>query len=121
MNAVDDCVAYESESASKKGRGAAPPAGVTVRPIERQRRSLEARLLAGLLDYLGNPPLEFALWTGECVRPAIAADPIASVCIGDRAALIGLLADPQVRFGESYSDGRITVEGDLVQVLENLE
>jgi cyclopropane-fatty-acyl-phospholipid synthase len=71
-----------------------------------------------LLVYLGNPPLEFVLWTGERVRPAIAAEPVASLLIRDRGALYGLLADPQVRFGELYSEGRITVEGDLVQVLE---
>jgi cyclopropane-fatty-acyl-phospholipid synthase len=74
--------------------------------------------LSRLLRFLGNPPLEFVLWTGERVRAAIAADPVASLQIADRSALLGLLADPQVRFGESYAEGRITVEGDLVQVLE---
>src|SRR5690349_19335236 len=118
VNAVEDCVASESDKPAQ-GRGT-PPAVVSVaaRPIERQRRSVEGRLLSRLLDYLGNPPLEFVLWTGERVRAAIAADPIASLHIADRAALFGLLADPQVRFGEAYSDGRITVEGDLVRVLE---
>ena len=117
MNAVEDCVASESDSASK-GRGEAPAAGPVARPFEHRRRSVEGRLLARLLDILGNPQLEFVLWTGERVRPRIAADPIPSVRIADRAALYGLLADPQVRFGESYSEGRISVEGDLVQVLE---
>jgi cyclopropane-fatty-acyl-phospholipid synthase len=79
---------------------------------------VEGRLLSRLLEYLGNPPLEFALWTGLRVRPAIAADPVATVHIADRAALYGLLADPQVRFGEAYSEGRITVEGDLVRLIE---
>src|SRR5262249_44449681 len=50
----------------------------------------------------------------------IAEEPVASVLIKDRAALYGLLADPQVRFGDSYSDGRITVEGDLVRLLESV-
>jgi len=88
-----------------------------VRPLERKGRSVEGRLLSRLLAFLGDPPLEFVLWTGESVRPAVAADPVASLHIADRAALFGLLADPQVRFGESYSDGRISVEGDLVRVL----
>lgn len=89
-----------------------------VKASERVRRSFESRLLSRLLRFLGNPPLEFVLWTGERVRPPIAADPVASLVIADRSALLGLLADPHVRFGESYSEGRITVEGDLVQVLE---
>ena len=119
VNAVEDCVASESDKASK-GRGSSPPASLVSRPQEQRRRSVEGRLLSRLLDFLGNPPLEFVLWTGERVLPAIAADPVASLRVGDRAALYGLLADPQVRFGESYSEGRITVEGDLVQVLETV-
>jgi cyclopropane-fatty-acyl-phospholipid synthase len=120
VNAVEDCVASESDSASSNGRSAPPPpvAGVIVRPLERQGRSVEGRLLSRLLAFLGDPALEFVLWTGESVRPAAVADPVASLHIADRAALFGLLADPQVRFGESYSDGRISVEGDLVKVLE---
>jgi cyclopropane-fatty-acyl-phospholipid synthase len=81
-------------------------------------RSFEGRLLSRLLTFLGDPPLEFVLWTGEAVRPAIAVEPVARVLIEDRAALYGLLADPQIRFGESYSEGRIKVEGDLVVLME---
>src|ERR1700761_9633557 len=116
VNAVEDCVASESDGASE-GRSVQPPAvtGVIVRPLEaRKGRSVEGRLLSRLLAFLGDPPLEFVLWTGESVRPAVVAEPVASLRIADRAALFGLLADPQVRFGEAYSDGRITVEGDLV-------
>ncbi len=120
MNAVDDCVASESEGASK-GRSAPPPlAGVIVRPLERQGRSVEGRLLSRLLAFLGNPPLEFVLWTGETIRPVIAEEPIATIRIQDRAALFGLIADPQIRFGDCYSEGRIGVEGDLVRVLESV-
>ncbi|MGG2305035.1 hypothetical protein ACE4Z6_26795, partial [Salmonella enterica] len=45
---------------------------------------------------------------------------IASLRILDRPALIGLLTDPQIRFGDLYSEGRIAVEGDLVRVLESV-
>jgi cyclopropane-fatty-acyl-phospholipid synthase len=120
VNAVDDCVASESDSAAS-GKSAAPVPLVSVatKP-ERQGRSFEGRLLARLLDYLGNPPLEFALWTGERVRAVSAVEPVASLQIEDRAALYGLLVDPQIRFGDAYSEGRIRVEGDLVQVLETV-
>ena len=119
MNAVDDCVASESDSASKVRSGAVPVMGVPVKP-ERAGRSFEGRLLSRLLDYLGNPPLEFMLWTGERVRAASAVEPVARLEIRDRGALYGLLVDPQIRFGDAYSEGRITVEGDLVQVLETV-
>jgi cyclopropane-fatty-acyl-phospholipid synthase len=120
VNAVEDCVASESDNASQgRSTPAAPVAGVTARSMEkRTERSFEGRLLSRLLTFLGDPALEFVLWTGESVRPAIVAEPVAQLRIADRAALYGLLADPQVSFGESYSQGRIGVEGDLVGVLE---
>ena len=121
MNAVEDCVASESDTASQERSTApSPTAGnLPARPTERRTdRSFEGRLLSRLITFLGDPPLEFVLWTGEAVRPAITAEPVAKIIIEDRGALYGLLADPQVRFGESYSDGRIKVEGDLVSVLE---
>jgi len=80
-------------------------------------RSVEGRLLARLLEYLGNPPLEFVLWTGERVAPPRAAI-VARVRVSSRATLLGILADPQVRFPDAYSEGRLEIEGDLVQLLE---
>lgn len=83
------------------------------------RPGVEARLLRSLLVHLGNPPVEFLLWNGErasAVPPG--AESAGTVRIADRASLYGLLADPQVRFGDAYSDGRIDIEGDLVRVIE---
>ncbi len=82
--------------------------------------SLEARLIRRLLSSLGDPPIEFLFkWTGERVA-APATAPVAQVQVADRGALLGLLADPQVRFGDSYSAGRIEVAGDLVELLSVL-
>ncbi len=82
-------------------------------------RSVEGRLLARLLEYLGNPPLEFILWTGE--RIAAAGTPIvARVRVSSRATLLGILADPQVRFPDAYSEGRLEIEGDLIRLLEEV-
>ncbi|MGA8092843.1 MAG: cyclopropane-fatty-acyl-phospholipid synthase family protein [Steroidobacteraceae bacterium] len=80
-------------------------------------RSVEGRLLRRLLEYLGNPPLEFVLWTGERIAPPGWAI-VARVRVSSRATLLGILADPQVRFPDAYSDGRLEIEGDLVQLLE---
>ena len=82
-------------------------------------RSVEGRLLARLLGYLGNPPLEFVLWSGERIAPA-GAPPVARVQVSSRATLLGILADPQVRFPDAYSEGRLEIEGDLVQLLETV-
>ena len=82
-------------------------------------RSVEGRLLARLLEYLGNPPLEFLLWNGERIAPARTA-PVARVRVSNRATLLGILADPQVRFADAYCEGRLEIEGDLVQLLESV-
>ncbi|HEY3808402.1 MAG TPA: cyclopropane-fatty-acyl-phospholipid synthase family protein [Steroidobacteraceae bacterium] len=84
---------------------------------EQPVRSLDARLVRRLLQYLGNPPLEFHLgWTGERVVVPGSA-PAARVRIANRATLLGILADPKVRFGDAYSLGTVEVEGDLVDVV----
>ncbi|MGH8316766.1 MAG: class I SAM-dependent methyltransferase [Steroidobacteraceae bacterium] len=81
--------------------------------------SVEGRLLARLLEYMGNPPLEFVLWSGERIAPA-GSTAIARVRVCSRATLLGILADPQVRFPDAYSEGRLEIEGDLVQLLETV-
>ncbi|MDE2306017.1 MAG: class I SAM-dependent methyltransferase [Gammaproteobacteria bacterium] len=91
----------------------------TPQPAERGnegRESLEARLLRRLLGALGEPPVEFVIdWTGE--RVASGGASVAAVHLRDRATLLGLLADPQVRFGDAYSAGRIEVAGDLIELM----
>jgi len=92
----------------------------SIGPRNSGRDSLEARLLRRLLTSLGDPPIEFLCkWTGERVA-ARSKPPVAQVQIADRGAFLGLLADPQVRFGDSYSAGRIEVAGDLVELMNVL-
>jgi len=74
-------------------------------------------LLARLLSSLGSPPLELAI-RGSARVPA--RTPIARVTFESRSTLLWVLADVPLRFGDAYSDGRVTVEGDLVAVLETV-
>src|SRR5947208_9459466 len=46
--------------------------------------------------------------------------PAAKIVIEDRKTLLRLLLDPEAEFGDAYSKGRITLEGDLVSALEIL-
>ena len=109
MNASDESLT-SSADARTLPQSAQPP---------RQRGgSLESRLLHGLLERLGSPPIEFTLWDGE--RIAAAAEPVCRVRILDRATLWSILTDPQVRFPDAYSEGRIEIEGDLVRLLEEV-
>jgi cyclopropane-fatty-acyl-phospholipid synthase len=82
------------------------------------RLSTEGTLVRKLLQMFGNPPLEIVLWNGDRIAPG--STPVATVRMGDRATLYGLLRDPNLRFGDAYSEGRVEIEGDLVRFLETI-
>ena len=109
MNASDESLISSHKAEALPQSGGRP----------RDRGSLAARLLHGLLRRLGEPPIEFILWTGEHIAP-VGVEPACRVRIRDRATLLAILADPQVRFPDAYSEGRIEIEGDLVRLLEEV-
>jgi cyclopropane-fatty-acyl-phospholipid synthase len=80
-------------------------------------RRADRWLLARLLSSLGSPPIELAVRGGARVQ---GGTPIARVTFENRSTLLWILADVWLRFGDAYSDGRVTVEGDLVRVLETV-
>lgn len=119
MNAWDESVKSAARGERRPGPPHAVPQDLAQMPSRASGRSVEGRLLVRLLEYLGNPPLEFTLWTGERIAPA-GSQPVARVQVSSRATLLGILADPQVRFPDAYSEGRLEIEGDLVQLLETV-
>lgn len=95
--------------------GAAPP------PHGAAGETFETRLLRRIMQGVGNPNIEFRLWNGAVVRPGNAhGEPLNRVLIKDRATLYGLMRNTQLHFGDAFSEGRIEVEGDLVQLLETV-
>ncbi|HEY5644484.1 MAG TPA: cyclopropane-fatty-acyl-phospholipid synthase family protein [Pseudomonadales bacterium] len=83
---------------------------------------LEKWLVRRLLDSVGSPPLAIELWSGERVHVLPGdAEPIAVVRLTDRRALLELMQKPERSFGELFTDGRLTVEGDLVATLEAID
>jgi len=76
-----------------------------------------ARLISRIFVELGQPPFEVNLWTGETI-PASTRPPVARVHITNGAALARLALDPHLQFGELYSSGELTVDGDLPGLLE---
>jgi cyclopropane-fatty-acyl-phospholipid synthase len=74
-------------------------------------------LLGRLLSSLGSPPLELAIRGGARVA---AGTPVARVTFESRSTLLAMLADVPLRFGDAYSEGTVTVEGDLVSLLETV-
>lgn len=79
--------------------------------------SAERLLLARMMESLGNPPLDLVLWDGQAIASAN-GPPLAQVLIRDRGALLKLIANPELGFGEMYAAERIDVQGDLVDCLE---
>jgi cyclopropane-fatty-acyl-phospholipid synthase len=75
--------------------------------------------LQKIYDSVGRPPILLILGNRVEVSP-LDTTPVANIRIRDRRTLLRLMLDPEVGFGEAYSEGRITVEGDLITALETL-
>ena len=82
--------------------------------------SAERRALHAILKTLGDPPLEFVLWSGERVGgiDAVAQPPVARIHIHDPRALRQMVVNPELGFGDAFTMGDVAVEGDLVAALE---
>jgi cyclopropane-fatty-acyl-phospholipid synthase len=121
VNAVEESLRSSPETAGKLALSSTPPPaanGDTV-AAPSERLSFEGKMLRRLLSFLGEPPIEFVLWNGERISVA-GANIVSRVRIEDRATLYGILRDPQMRFGDAYSEGKIQIEGDLVRLLEEV-
>jgi cyclopropane-fatty-acyl-phospholipid synthase len=79
--------------------------------------SAEKLLLARMMESVGNPPLDLVLWDGQEI-PSTGGPPVARVLIRDRGAMLKLLANPELGFGEMYTEDRIEVQGNLVDCIE---
>ncbi len=91
----------------------APDRSLTDVPVAER---LDGMLLRRLVARVGPAPLRYAL--GRFTADPPAGPPVATLRFRDRRALLGLLVDPEVHFGDAYADGRIEIEGDLVKALE---
>jgi cyclopropane-fatty-acyl-phospholipid synthase len=116
VNACEQRLASPAERAPALDR---PPAGAVPelppRPMLRGS-GLDRRLLRQLHAWLGSAPVELAVRDGACVGGGAA--PVARVTFASRRTLLSILVDPSLRFGDAYSDGRVTIEGDMVGLLE---
>jgi len=72
-----------------------------------------------LLTVLGRPAIALRLWDGRRISIGQQYGAVeVTVCLHDRGALYRLLNKPTFAFGELYTTGRLTVDGDLVRGLE---
>jgi cyclopropane-fatty-acyl-phospholipid synthase len=82
------------------------------------RPSAAGRLMQTVLRKLGDPAIQVVLWNGETITTS--QQPVARVTFSDRATLLKVFVNPQLEFGEGYSAGRISVEGDLTGLMEEV-
>ena len=83
---------------------------------------LEQWLVRKLIDLVGSPPIAIELSTGEQVDVLEHGEkPVAVVRLHDRRALLALMQKPERSFGELFTDGRMTIEGDLVATMEAID
>jgi cyclopropane-fatty-acyl-phospholipid synthase len=73
-------------------------------------------LLQQLTDGIGDAPIRLQLWDLPLAEQP--SEAVAVVRIADRAALMQLLINPELHFGDLYSAGRIDVAGNLLTVIE---
>ncbi|HYM07359.1 MAG TPA: cyclopropane-fatty-acyl-phospholipid synthase family protein [Terriglobales bacterium] len=82
--------------------------------------SIDRWLLQRLRRFIGDLPIRLVLRGREELSPAAGRDAIATVSISDCRTLARLLFSPEIAFGDAYTDGRIVVDGDLVQLMEQV-
>ncbi|MBI2833131.1 MAG: class I SAM-dependent methyltransferase [Acidobacteria bacterium] len=89
-------------------------------------RALSWRAVSGIEDWLigrirrrlGEAPVRLVLWNGTEI-PLSTGPVVATVVIHNAGALWDIAVDPDRRFGDAYSSGRVDVEGDLLALLDS--
>ncbi len=79
----------------------------------------EKMLLSRMLRAIGDPPVQIVLWNGQKISNH-GGKAVAQVIIRDRGALLKLITDPELYFGELYSAERIEVQGNFLDFLETV-
>ncbi|MDR3579832.1 MAG: cyclopropane-fatty-acyl-phospholipid synthase [Oryzomonas sp.] len=87
--------------------------------IGRRVYGTDTWLARRFLQTIGDPPLLVTLWDDTKIAPP-GSTPAVGMIIRDRGALLRLLSNPQLHFGDDYCTGRIEIEGGLAQFMETV-
>src|SRR5262245_9382241 len=79
--------------------------------------ALDRWVLGRIQDIVKTAPIRFRLWDGFEL-PSPAGPAVATMTFNKRSALFGWMWDPELNFGETYMSGLVTVDGDLLGLLE---
>jgi cyclopropane-fatty-acyl-phospholipid synthase len=79
-------------------------------------RRLDRWIARKLLALRGDPTICLRLWDGT----EVGQGELARVRIEDRGTLLRLVAQGDLGFGDAYSEGKLEIDGDLVETLTTL-
>ena len=82
-------------------------------------RFFDRWLARKMLEVVGNPPVQIALWDGVEVTPPCDY-PVARLVYHDRPAMLKTLINPELYWGDLYCSGRVEFFGDLVEFMETI-
>lgn len=82
-------------------------------------RAPERWMAEKFLSVAGNPPMALDLWGTEEITPSTET-PRYRLRVADRAALYELMTNPNLAFGDLYSEGRLEMEGHMPDLLTDL-
>ena len=77
----------------------------------------EKRLICKSMAQLGNPPITMVIGSGSAAYSPREKS-VGTVFIRDRKTLLRFVVHPELYFGDAYSEGKIEVEGNLIEVLK---
>jgi cyclopropane-fatty-acyl-phospholipid synthase len=97
-------------------RRSLPASDAVVHPRIASITALDRWLAARLQRSLAPAGVGVELWDGTSTHPAGART--GDLLIGDRGALIAILLNPDMQYGEMYSAGRVDIRGDFSAVVE---
>jgi len=115
----DERQAVTTYSSASQDRAVADSTDHSVPPRTGRVFGTEKWLLEQMLRRIGNPAIRVVLWDGQQIATSD-APPVAVVRIHDRRTLLGLVVNPTIGFGEAYAEGKIEVEGDLLEFLQTV-
>lgn len=88
------------------------PAGTPLAP--------ERWMAEKFLSLAGQPPIALDLWGTDRVLPEGQQEIRYTLHVADRPALYELMSNPNLAFGDLYSEGRLEVDGDLPELLADI-
>ncbi len=88
------------------------------RTVQAASTAFDRWLLGGIRQRLCRAPVSLGLWDGFEL-PSTAGPPLATVILKNRRALISIIRNAELNFGEAYMFGAVEVRGDLVVLLEH--